>query len=103
MAVLVRTIGDPVALTPVIRAQVQALDPNLPMMLVQTMDDVLDASMARRRFGMRLLTMFASIALTLTAIGLYGVIAACVSGRAREIAVRLAIGASSRQVRHDVV
>jgi putative ABC transport system permease protein len=103
MAVLVRTIGDPVALTPVIRAQVQALDPNLPMMLVQTMDDVLDASMARRRFGMRLLTMFASIALSLTAIGLYGVIAACVSGRAREIAVRLAIGASSRQVRQDVV
>jgi putative ABC transport system permease protein len=53
MAMLVRTAAEPAALTPAIRAQARALDPNLPLTFVQTMDDVMATSLASRRFGMR--------------------------------------------------
>jgi len=75
----------------------------LPLTLMQTMDDVVAASLSQRRFGMRLLSAFGSVALILTAIGLYGVVAAGVSDRTREIAIRLALGASPFQVMWMVV
>jgi putative ABC transport system permease protein len=103
MAILVRTSSDPGALAPSIRAQVRTLDPDLPLTFMQTMDDVVATSLSQRRFGMRLLSAFGSVALILTAIGLYGVIAAGVSDRTREIAVRLALGASPSQVMWMVV
>lgn len=103
MAILVRTVAEPVALAPAIRAQVQALDPNLPLTFMQTMEDVMAKSLADRRFGMRLLSIFGSVALMLTAIGLYGVMAAGVSDRTREIAVRLALGASPSRLVWTVV
>jgi len=103
MAIVVRTQGEPVALASLVRAQVRALDPNLPLMYLQTMDDILSRSMASRRVGMRLLTVFASVALLLTAIGLYGVIATAVNDRSREIAVRLAIGGSPRRIVWTIV
>ena len=103
MAILVRTSGDPGALAPSLRTQVQALDPHLPLMLVQTMEEVVAKSLAARRFVMRLLSIFGSVALMLTTIGLYGVMAAGVSDRTREIAVRLALGASPSRVMWTVV
>ena len=103
MAILVRTSVEPGALAPSIHAQARALDPDLPLTFIQTMDDVVATSLAQRRFGLRLLAAFGSVALILTAIGLYGVMAVGVSDRTREIAVRLALGASSSQVMWMVV
>ena len=103
MAVVVKAASDPSALAPSIRAAVQELDRDLPLTYVQTMDDVLAASMANRRAGMRLLSTFAAAALILTALGLYGVMAAAVGDREREIAVRLALGASPSHVVRMVV
>ena len=103
MAILVRSAADPGALAPTIRAQVQALDPNLPLTYIQTMDEVLATSMATRRFTMRLLAGFAGVALILAAVGLYGVMATAVSERTREIAVRLALGASPSRVVRMVI
>ena len=67
------------------------------------MEDVVAKSLADRRFGMRLLSLFGGVALMLTAIGLYGVMAAAVSDRAREIAIRLALGASRSRVVWTVI
>jgi putative ABC transport system permease protein len=103
MAILVRTSGDAGALAQSIRAQAQALDPDLPLTLMQTMEDVVAKSLAARRFGMRLLSIFGSVALILTALGLYGVVAAGVSDRTREIAIRLALGASLSRIAGAVV
>jgi putative ABC transport system permease protein len=103
MAILVRTEGDPPALLPALRAQVQALDRNLPLTYIQTMDEVLAKSLAGRRFGMRLLSVFACLALILTAIGVYAVMATTTHERNHEIAVRLALGASPLRVLTTVV
>ena len=103
MAIVVRTSGNPNALVPAIRAQVQALDPDLPLTYMQTMDDVIDASVSNRRFGMRLLSVFASLALLLTAIGLYGALAFAVSRRTREIGIRVALGAARARLVGSIV
>lgn len=103
MAILVRTEGDPTALLPALRAQVQALDHNLPLTYIQTMDDVVAKSLAGRRFGMRLLSVFAVLALVLTGVGIYAVMATATQQRNHEIAVRLALGASRLRVLTTVV
>src|SRR5690606_16437515 len=98
MAILVRAERDPAALAPAIRDQLRALDPNLPMTFMQTMDDVVGTSLADRRLAMQLLTAFGAVALFLTAIGIYAVIAATVGDRTREIAIRLALGGAPHRV-----
>jgi putative ABC transport system permease protein len=100
---LVRSPGDPAALTSSVRALVRDLDPSLVLRSVQTMDSVRDASLARAVFLTTLLLMFAAIGLVLSIVGVYGVLAQVARNRTREMGIRIALGAQSGQVRWLVV
>jgi hypothetical protein len=102
MIVGLRTAGEPHALEASLKAAVRDLDPNLPVQMVMTMDELIGRNVASRRFSMTLLARFAGVAGLLAAIGIYGVMAFAVSQGRREIGIRLAIGARPGQVQSRV-
>jgi putative ABC transport system permease protein len=95
---LVRSTSDAGAMLRVVRQQLAAIDPEQPVYGVQTLEEAVAAASFRNRFSMVLVAIFAAVALSLTAIGIYGVMSFAVTARTQEIGVRLAVGANRGDV-----
>jgi predicted permease len=89
---------DPTAISAQVRAQVQGIDPTLPVFHAETLDEVLSTSLSVRRFSMQMVALFAATALLLAGLGIYGTISYVVNEQRREIAIRLALGAQKGDV-----
>lgn len=98
MSLAIRTSGDPSALINPVRAAIREMDPRLPISEVRTMDQILGASIAEPRFTMGLLGLFGTLALVLSAIGIFGIVSQIVATRRHELGIRAALGASPREL-----
>jgi putative ABC transport system permease protein len=103
MALVLKSEGDPLAHTAALRAAVRAVDPNVPVADIRTMEQVTSRALAGPRFAAFLLGVFAVLALSLAAIGTYATISLLVSERAGEIGIRLALGAERRTILASVL
>jgi predicted permease len=103
MTIAFRGRTSPAALLSASKGELRNLDPDLPMYYVRMMEQRVEESLARRRFSMLLLGIFASVALALATIGIYGVMAYMVNQGTRELGIRIAVGASPRNILSLVV
>jgi putative ABC transport system permease protein len=94
----VRTAGDPEGYVNQVRRAVQSVDPDQPISWVRTMDDMISRSVGQRRLSMMLLSVFSGLALVLASMGIYGLMSYSVAQRARELGVRIALGAARGDV-----
>jgi len=100
---VLHTSGEPTAVVPALRSLLAELDPNLPLTDIQTLDEIVGASVAERRFVMALVGLFAALSLLLASAGVYGVQAYTVSQQTSEIGVRVAMGAAQGRIIRRIV
>jgi putative ABC transport system permease protein len=103
MTFVLRTTIDPLDVTVALREQVWAVDANLPISNIRTMEDRLGSSNAQRRFNMTLLGVFAGVAVILACVGIYGVMSFAVAQRTHELGLRMALGARPADVLRMVI
>ncbi len=95
---LIRTVDDPAALVPAVRSIMRQVDPEQALVRIQTLEETLRRATAPRRFTLQLVGAFSVIALVLAMVGIYGVVAESVARRVPEIGIRMALGATAREV-----
>lgn len=98
LSMVLQTEGDPKLVSNEVQAAIHQVNPNQPVVKIRTMEENVAASIAQPRFRTLLLTIFASVALLIAAVGLYGVMAYATSQRSREIGIRMALGSSAEQI-----
>jgi len=103
MWLIVRGTGDPLALAPVVRREIHAIDPLMPVANEQPLERFVSAIAAQPRFTTLIFALFASAALVLAVVGVYGIVAYGVTQRTREFGVRLALGATPSRIVMSVV